>query len=48
MNDIFQLIIDNFDKNDFTKYEKIYIDSFEIENIKFYKSVNKKRSGSVN
>ena len=38
MNDIFQLIIDNFDKNDFTKYEKIYIDSFEIENIKLYKS----------
>lgn len=37
-NDIFQLAIDNFDKNDFTKYEKIYLDSFEMKNIKFYKS----------
>ena len=38
MNDIFQLIIDNFDKNDFSKYEKIYLDNFKIENIKLYKS----------
>ncbi len=37
-NDIFQFLIDNFDKNDFTKYEKIYLDNFEIGNIKFYKS----------
>ena len=34
MNDIIQLAIDNFDKNDFTKYENIYLDNFEIENIK--------------
>ena len=38
INDVFQLAIDNFDKNDFSKYEKIYLDNFEMENIKFYKS----------
>ena len=38
INDVFQLAIDNFDKNDFSKYEKIYLDNFEIGNIKFYKS----------
>lgn len=37
-NDIFQLAINDFDKNDFSKYEKIYLDNFEIENIKLYKS----------
>lgn len=37
-NDVFQLAIDDFDKNDFAKYEKIYLDNFEIRNIKFYKS----------
>ena len=37
-NDVFQLAIDDFDKNDFSKYEKIYLDNFEIRNIKFYKS----------
>ena len=38
MNDVFQLAIDNFEKNDFTKYKKIYLDNFKMENIKFYKS----------
>ena len=38
MNDVFQFAIDDFDKNDFSKYEKIYLDNFEMENIKFYKS----------
>ena len=38
MNDILQLAINNFDKNDFTIYENIYLDNFEIENIKLYKS----------
>lgn len=38
MNDVFQLAINDFDKNDFSKYEKIYLDNFEIGNIKFYKS----------
>jgi RecB family exonuclease len=38
INDVFQLAIDDFDKNDFIKYEKIYLDNFEIRNIKFYKS----------
>lgn len=38
MNDIFQLAIDNFEKNDFSKYSKIYLDNFIIENVKFYKS----------
>lgn len=38
MNDVFQLAIDNFEKNDFSKYSKIYLDNFIIENVKFYKS----------
>ena len=33
MNDVFQLAIDDFDKNDFNKYEKIYLDNFQIRNI---------------
>lgn len=37
-NDVFQLAIDDFEKNDFSKYEKIYLDNFEIENIKLYRS----------
>lgn len=37
-NDILKLSIDDFTKNDFIKYEKIYLDSFEMKNIKFYKS----------
>ena len=38
LNDILKLAIDDFFTNDFSKYEKIYLDSFEIKNIKFYKS----------
>jgi hypothetical protein len=38
INDVFQLAIDDFDKNGFSKYKKIYLDKFEIENIKLYKS----------
>ncbi|MDX4037680.1 PD-(D/E)XK nuclease family protein [Aliarcobacter skirrowii] len=38
LNDILKLAIDGFSTNDFSKYEKIYLDSFEIKNIKFYKS----------
>ena len=38
INDILKLSIDEFPKNDFSKYEKIYLDSFEMKNIKFYKS----------
>src|SRR5574344_676537 len=38
LNDILKLAIDGFSRNDFSKYEKIYLDSFEIKNIKFFKS----------
>ena len=38
LNDIFQFAIDDFSTNNFSKYEKIYLDNFEIKNIKFYKS----------
>ncbi|NCB12233.1 MAG: hypothetical protein EOM78_11455 [Erysipelotrichia bacterium] len=38
LNDILKLAIDGFSTNDFSKYEKIYLDSFEIKNIKFFKS----------
>ena len=38
LNDAFKLAIDDFSTNDFSKYEKIYLDNFEIKNIKFYKS----------
>lgn len=38
LNDILKLAIDDFFTNDFSKYEKIYLDSFEIKNIKFFKS----------
>ena len=38
LNDILKLAIDGFSTNDFSKYEKIYLDSFEIKTIKFFKS----------
>mgnify|MGYP000566107530 CR=1 FL=1 len=37
-NDIVQYAIDNFEKIDFSNYKEIFLDSFENENIKFYKS----------
>ena len=38
INDIFKFAIKNIDKYNFTLYNEIYIDQFELENIKFYKS----------
>ncbi|MAC83953.1 MAG: hypothetical protein CL624_07440 [Arcobacter sp.] len=37
-NDLIKFAIDNIDKYDFSNYEEIFIDNFEKENIKFYKS----------
>ncbi|MCT7464710.1 PD-(D/E)XK nuclease family protein [Aliarcobacter cryaerophilus] len=38
MNDAINLVIDDFSVTNFSQYEKIYLDDFEIKNIKLYKS----------
>ena len=37
-NDILEIAIKGFSKDNFSKYETIYLDNFEIKNIKLYKS----------
>ncbi|MCT7447153.1 PD-(D/E)XK nuclease family protein [Aliarcobacter skirrowii] len=37
-NDILKIVIKGFSKDNFSKYETIYLDNFEIKNIKLYKS----------